>query len=149
MLTRLLHYSNSELGQTIWKSSGLANIVGTMTDQNGNLELEKVVNSFENPSLRRRWVRSLTNFVAEWISHISDPATRQRYLATAQYVGNGFLKSQGYPKSVMFDSVKPAESLSRSVQNQIFLLLVSFWDTKANIKLLHPSGLPMRLRNDT
>ncbi|XP_012265259.2 uncharacterized protein LOC105691392 isoform X2 [Athalia rosae] len=109
------HFRNSELGQTLWKNSGLANIVGSMMDKDGNLEYEKIFNSFENPVLRRRWVRSLTNFVSEWISHISDPTTRQRYLTTAQYVGNGFLKSQGYPKSVMFDPVKPAESLSRIV----------------------------------
>lgn len=109
------HFSNSELGQTIWKNSGLANIVGTMVDEDGNMDFEKILNSFENPNLRRRWVKSLTNYVAEWISHISDPATRQRYLATAQYVGNGFLKSQGFPKSAMFDPAKPAESISRIV----------------------------------
>ncbi|XP_046610947.1 uncharacterized protein LOC124300677 isoform X1 [Neodiprion virginianus] len=107
------HFSNSELGQTLWKNSGLANIVGTMTNQDGSLQYEKIFQSFENPSLRRRWVRSLTNYVADWISHVSDPATRQRYLTTVQYVGNGFLKSQGYPKSAMFDPAKPAESLSR------------------------------------
>lgn len=84
-----------------------------MIDENGNLEYEKIFESFENPNLRRRWVRSLTNFIAEWISHISDPVIRQRYLTTAQFVGNGFLKSQGYPKTAMFDPSKPAESLSK------------------------------------
>ena len=106
-------FSNSELGQTLWKNSGLAKIVGTMTDQQGHIKYEQILDSFENPILRRRWIKSLTNFVADWIAHISDPATQQRYMNTVQFVGNSFLKSQGYPKSVMFDATKPAESLSR------------------------------------
>ncbi|XP_015585363.1 uncharacterized protein LOC107263061 [Cephus cinctus] len=107
------HFSNSELGQTLWKNSGLANIVGLMTDKEGNIQYAKILNSFENPALRRRWVKSLTNFISEWISHVSDPATQQRYLATGQFMVNSFLKSQGFPKSVMFDPSKPADSLSR------------------------------------
>lgn len=102
------------MGQTLWKNSGLANIVGQMTDSRGHLQYERILDSFENPQLRRRWVRSFTNFVAESISHVADPVTQQRYLGTIQFVGNTFLKSQGYPKSVMFEPSRPAESLSRS-----------------------------------
>ncbi|XP_011869454.1 PREDICTED: uncharacterized protein LOC105562899, partial [Vollenhovia emeryi] len=58
-------------------------------------------------------IRSLTNFVAEWISHVSDPMNQQRYLTTAQFVGNSFLKSQGFPKTMMFDATKPTESITR------------------------------------
>ncbi|XP_014207126.1 uncharacterized protein LOC106638481 [Copidosoma floridanum] len=107
------HFRNSELGQTLWKNSGLANIVGTMTDEVGRIQWEKIMESFENPGLRRRWIKSLTNFVAEWMSHVSDPSTQQRYLATAQFIGNSFLKSQGFPKTVMFEPSRPTESLSR------------------------------------
>lgn len=84
-----------------------------MSDERGNIMYEKILDSFENPSLRRRWIRSLTNFVAEWISHVSDPIIQQRYLTTAQFVGNSFLKSQGFPKTAMFDATRPADSLSR------------------------------------
>lgn len=107
------HFSNSELGQTLWKNSGLSNIVAQMSDENGNLQFEKILDSFENPTLRRRWIKSLTNYVAEWIAHVSDPTTRQRYLTTVQFVGNSFLKSQGYPKTVMFDANKPSDSITR------------------------------------
>ncbi|KAK2588072.1 hypothetical protein KPH14_004137 [Odynerus spinipes] len=107
------HFSNSELGQALWKKSGLSNIVGQMSDERGNLQYEKILDSFENPTLRRRWIKSLTNYVAEWIAHISDPTTRQRYLTTVQFIGNSFLKSQGYPKMVMFDANKPTESITR------------------------------------
>ncbi|XP_035739648.1 uncharacterized protein LOC118449319 isoform X1 [Vespa mandarinia] len=107
------HFSNSELGHAIWKKSGLSAFVAQMSDENGNIEYEKILGSFENPSLRRRWIKLSTNFVAEWIAHVSDPSTRQRYMTTIQFVGNSFLKSQGYPRSVMFDANKPAESISR------------------------------------
>lgn len=120
----VLCHRNSELGQTLWKNSGLAHIVGSMSDGSGRIQWEKIMESFENPSLRRRWISSLTNFVAEWMSHVSDPATQQRYLATAQFVGNSFLKSQGYPKSVMFDPTKPTESLARFV---MFLVELCRW----------------------
>ncbi|OAD56523.1 hypothetical protein WN48_03210 [Eufriesea mexicana] len=109
------HFSNSELGQTLWKKSGLAQFVGQMSDPEGRIQYEKLLDSFEIPRLRHRWIRSLTNYIGEWISHISDPQIQQRYLSTVQFVGNGFLKSQGFPKSAMFDSTRPVESLSRLV----------------------------------
>jgi len=42
-----------------------------------------------------------------------------RYLATMQFVGNGFLKAQGYHKGQLFDPVRPAESLTHLV-NAVF-----------------------------
>lgn len=33
-------------------------------------------------------------------------------MATAQFIGNNFLKAQGYPKATHFDPARPAESLS-------------------------------------
>ncbi|XP_025987324.2 uncharacterized protein LOC105206635 isoform X2 [Solenopsis invicta] len=107
------HFSNSELARALWKTSGLSTVIAQMMDKKGNILWEKILDSFEHPSIRRRWIKSLTNFLAEWMSHISDPANQQRYLTTAQFVGNSFLKSQGFPKSMMFDATKPAESLSR------------------------------------
>ncbi|EZA52559.1 hypothetical protein DMN91_002341 [Ooceraea biroi] len=107
------HFSNSELGQTLWKNSGLSKVIAHMSDEHGNIQWEKILGSFENPTLRRRWINSLTTFVAEWIAHVSDPMNQQRYLTTAQYVGNSFLKSQGFPKTMMFDATRPTESLTR------------------------------------
>ncbi|XP_034179198.2 uncharacterized protein LOC117603807 [Osmia lignaria lignaria] len=109
------HFSNSELGQTLWKKSGLARFVGQISNSEGRIQYEKLLDNIENPSVRRRWIRSLTNYIGEWISHISDPQIQQRYLNTVQFVGNSFLKSQGFPKSAMFDSMRPVESLSRLV----------------------------------
>ncbi|EFN89546.1 hypothetical protein EAI_00724 [Harpegnathos saltator] len=107
------HFSNSELGRMLWKNSGLSKLIAQMSDEEGNIQYEKLMNSFENPMVRRRWIRSFTNFIAEWVSHVSDPLNQQRYLSTAQFIGNSFLKSQGFPKSVMFDAQRPTESLTR------------------------------------
>ncbi|XP_034952300.1 uncharacterized protein [Chelonus insularis] len=109
------HFRNSELGQALWKNSGLAHIVGSMIDGDGRIKYEQLLESFENPSIRRRWIKSLTNFVAEWFSHVSDPNVQTRYLTTVQLIGNGFLKSQGFPKTALFDPLKPTESLTRLV----------------------------------
>lgn len=109
------HFSNSELGKILWKNSGLSQIIAQMSDENSNILWEKVLNSFENPAVRRKWINSLTTFVADWISHVSDPKNQVRYLAAAQYIGNSFLRSQGFPKTMMFDTSRPTESLTKVV----------------------------------
>lgn len=109
------HLRNSEFGRTLWENSGLAYIVNSMKEPDGHIKYELILESFENPSARRRWIKSLTTFVANWISHISDPAIQQRYLTTAQFVGNSFLNSQGFPQTTFFDASQPAESLTRII----------------------------------
>lgn len=113
------HFKSSELGRTLWHNSGLEATVQIFTDEDGHFEMERIFGSLENASFRRRWVKSLTSFVAEWIAHVSDPATQTRYLATIQFVGNGFLKAQGYHKAQLFDPARPAESLSH-LANAVF-----------------------------
>ncbi|XP_029172296.1 uncharacterized protein LOC114941467 [Nylanderia fulva] len=107
------HFSNSEIGQILWKNSGLSKMIAQVMGGNGDFLWEKILNSFENPAIRRRWINSLTTFVADWISHVSDPKNQSRYLAAAQYIGNSFLRSQGFPKTMMFDTARPTESLTK------------------------------------
>jgi len=106
------HFKNSELGTTLWRNSGLGSIMQLFVDRNGYFQVDKIFESMENAPFRRRWVRSLTSFVAEWIKHVSDPNTQSRYLSTTQFIMNGFLKSQGYSKAAQFDPARPSESLS-------------------------------------
>ncbi|PSN58281.1 hypothetical protein C0J52_00110 [Blattella germanica] len=113
------HFKSSELGQTLWHNSGLEATMQLFTDKDGHFEMERIFGSLENASFRKRWLKSLTSFVADWIAHISDPATQTRYLATIQFVGNGFLKAQGYHKAALFDPARPSESLSHMI-NAIF-----------------------------
>ena len=72
------HFKSSELGQTVWHNSGLEATVQLFTDKDGHFEMERIFGSLENATFRRRWIKSLTSFVAEWIAHISDPATQTR-----------------------------------------------------------------------
>lgn len=106
------HFASSELGRTLWANSGLAATLRLFQDEHGNFQLERIFMSMENNQFRRRWVRALSAFVADWVKHVADPATQKRYLTTAQFVGNGFLKAQGYSKAVLFDPARPSESLS-------------------------------------
>ncbi|XP_054290436.1 uncharacterized protein LOC129005549 [Macrosteles quadrilineatus] len=106
------HFKESELGRTLWTNSGLEAIFKLFTDTDGHFQMDRIFESMENHSFRRRWIRSLTSFVAEWVKHVADPATQSRYLATIQFMGNGFLKAQGYSKAVLFDPARPTESLS-------------------------------------
>lgn len=72
------HFKDSELGKTLWTNSGLEAIVKLFTDRDGNFQVDRIFESMENASFRRRWIRSLTSFVAEWLKHVSDPATQAR-----------------------------------------------------------------------
>ena len=72
------HFKSSELGQTLWHNSGLEATAQIFTDKDGHFEMERIFLSLENASFRRRWIKALTGFVAEWIAHISDPATQAR-----------------------------------------------------------------------
>lgn len=107
------HFSESELGRTLWRHSGLEALLQLFTDpQTGRFQTERIFASLENASFRRRWIKSLSSFVAEWAKRVADPTTQRRYLATALFVGNNFLNAQGYPKATHFDPARPAESLS-------------------------------------
>ncbi|GLH09599.1 Uncharacterized protein GBIM_14665 [Gryllus bimaculatus] len=114
-----LHFTHSEFGQTLWKSSGLEATSKLFTDQDGKFDMERIYRSLENASFRKRWIKNLSAFVADWVAHVSDPSTQARFFSTAQFMGNSFLKAQGYPKAALFDPAKPAESLSRMV-NSVF-----------------------------
>jgi hypothetical protein len=72
------HFKSSELGKTLWHNSGLEATVQLFTDKDGHFEMERIFGSLENATFRRRWIKSLTSFVAEWLAHISDPATQTR-----------------------------------------------------------------------
>nr|CAD7592942.1 unnamed protein product [Timema genevievae] len=113
------HFRRSELGQTLWKSSGMEATLQLFTDKEGNFQVTRIFSSLENHSFRRRWIKSLTSFVAEGVAHVSDPNTQTRYISTAQFMANNFLKAQGYHKGALFDPIRPAESLSH-LTNAVF-----------------------------
>ncbi|KAJ8878329.1 hypothetical protein PR048_018906 [Dryococelus australis] len=106
------HFRGSELGRTLWRSSGLEATLQLFTDEHGNFQAEKIFSSLENHSFRRRWIKGLTSFVASWAAYVAQPDTQARYLGTFQMMANSFLKAQGYHKGALFDPARPADSLS-------------------------------------
>jgi len=72
------HFKKSEFGETIWKKSGLEAIFQLFIDQDGYFQVDRIFESMENNSFRRKWIKSLSSFVGEWVKHISDPTTQAR-----------------------------------------------------------------------
>nr|XP_018909718.1 PREDICTED: uncharacterized protein LOC109038907 [Bemisia tabaci] len=106
------HFKSSELGEALWSSSHLGSLLRTFVDKDGYFQIDRIFDSMEDHTFRRRWISSLTSFAAEWIKHLAHPATMRRYMNTAQFIGNSFLQSQGYSKAALFDPNRPAASLS-------------------------------------
>jgi len=73
------HFSQSQLGKTLWANSGLDTLAQLFTDPvTGKLQPERVFASLENPSFRRRWIRSLSVYVAQWAKYIADTNLQAR-----------------------------------------------------------------------
>ncbi|XP_065213849.1 uncharacterized protein LOC135840997 [Planococcus citri] len=104
------YFKQSELGEAVWKNSGLEDIFQLFVDEDGYFQVDRLFESMENASFRRKWIKSLSSFVGEWIRHLSDPNTQARYLANIKFLGNSLLKAQGFSDSVLFDPAKPTDS---------------------------------------
>lgn len=73
------HFSESELGRTLSENSGLNALLRLFTDpETGRFQTDRIFASLENAQFRRRWIRSLSSFVAEWVKRVADPATQAR-----------------------------------------------------------------------
>ncbi|XP_055376528.1 ras guanine nucleotide exchange factor L [Condylostylus longicornis] len=112
------HFSNSELANALWQKSGIHTIFKGFTGRDGRLDYNKLFESLNNQSFRRRWIKAATLYLADWANYIAEPEVYQRYFQTAQIMLNGFLKSQGYPKTTYFDPNRPSETIT-SLLNHI------------------------------
>lgn len=72
------HFKTSEFGETVWKKSGLEGIFQLFVDKDGYFQVDRIFESMENISFRRKWIKSLSSFVGEWVKHVSDPTTQAR-----------------------------------------------------------------------
>ncbi|KAF2892609.1 hypothetical protein ILUMI_13567 [Ignelater luminosus] len=106
------HFMNSELGKSLMKSIGTEKFIKVFTDANGKFNFSKFLQLLENHSFRKHWIEMVTRRIAVMVSYFADPKIQKRFLTTVQYFINSFLKSQGFPKSSMFDPAKPTETLS-------------------------------------
>lgn len=113
-------FSNSEMGKGVWEESGLRETVDMFTDLRGRLKLTEALKSLENPQFRRRWLRSLVAFVANWIKHVSNPDTHKRYMVSMALNINSFLKSMGYKDKDLFHLGRPFDESLSHVINTVF-----------------------------
>ncbi|XP_023299129.2 uncharacterized protein LOC111681525 [Lucilia cuprina] len=106
------HFSNSELADALYEKSGVNKIMKGFKGRDGKLDYDKLFESLNNQSFRRRWIKSATLYLADWASYLANPEVYLKYFQTAQLMFNGFLKSQGYPKTTFFDPSRPSETIS-------------------------------------
>ncbi|XP_036322905.1 uncharacterized protein LOC118736888 isoform X2 [Rhagoletis pomonella] len=106
------HFSNSELADALYEKSGVNKILKGFKGRDGKLDYDKLFDSLNNQSFRRRWIKSATLYLADWASYLANPEVYLKYFQTAQLMFNGFLKSQGYPKSTFFDPSRASETIS-------------------------------------
>ncbi|XP_062122644.1 uncharacterized protein LOC133836271 [Drosophila sulfurigaster albostrigata] len=106
------HFSNSELADALYEKSGVNKIMKGFKGRDGKLDYDKLFESLNNQSFRRRWIKSATLYLADWASYLANPENYLRYFQTAQIMFNGLLKSQGYPKQTYFDPTRPSETIS-------------------------------------
>ncbi|XP_054735308.1 uncharacterized protein LOC129242592 isoform X2 [Anastrepha obliqua] len=106
------HFSNSELADALYEKSGVNKILKGFKGRDGKLDYDKLFDSLNNQSFRRRWIKSATLYLADWASYLANPEVYLKYFQTAQLMFNGFLKSQGYPKTTYFDPSRASETIS-------------------------------------
>lgn len=106
------HFSNSELADALYEKSGVNKIMKGFKGRDGKLDYDKLFESLNNQSFRRRWILNATLYLADWASYLANPDVYLKYFQTAQLMFNGFLKSQGYPKTTFFDPSRASETIS-------------------------------------
>jgi len=87
---------SSEVVSELLESSGLQGLLDTFQSPQGPILLDNALRSLENPSFRKKWLRSMVSFVAEYVKHITNPETQKRYMVNAALAVNSILKSIGY-----------------------------------------------------
>ncbi|XP_053673954.1 uncharacterized protein LOC128724210 [Anopheles nili] len=110
-------FTQSELAEALWTKMGLHTVFKGFVGRAGKLDYDKLFQSLQNQSFRRRWIKAATIYLAEWVNYIANPEVYQRYVATGQLMANGFLQSQGYPKQTLLDINRPSETISSLIDH--------------------------------
>nr|XP_040225195.2 uncharacterized protein LOC120950877 [Anopheles coluzzii] len=110
-------FTQSELAEALWMKLGLHTVFKGFVGRDGKLDYDKLFQSLQNQSFRRRWIKAATIYLAEWVNYIANPEVYQRYVATGQMMANGFLQSQGYPKQTFLDINRPSETISNLIDH--------------------------------
>ena len=72
------YFINSDFGKNIWENSGLSHLLKSFQDGTGQINGKKVIESLENNSFRRKWIKSTSKFIAQWLKHFTNPDIQRR-----------------------------------------------------------------------
>lgn len=73
------HFSNSELSDALYKKLGLDVVFKGFVGRDGKLDYDKLFESLQNQSFRRRWIQKAIMYLADWANfYLSNPEVYQR-----------------------------------------------------------------------
>lgn len=73
------HFTSSELSDAIYKKLGLNNVFKGFVGRDGKLDYDKLFESLQNQSFRRRWIQKALMYLADWANYyLSNPEVFQR-----------------------------------------------------------------------
>lgn len=73
------HFSQSDLSHAIYKKIGLDNVFKGFVGRDGKVDYDKLFESLQNQSFRKRWIQKAIVYLAEWANYLSQPEVYQRY----------------------------------------------------------------------
>lgn len=71
-------FQNSELAQALFARMGLDKVFKGFVGRDGKMDYEKLFDTLENQSFRRRWIRNAIIYLADWANYLSNPEVYQR-----------------------------------------------------------------------
>lgn len=72
------HFANSELSDAIYKKIGLDNVFKGFVGRDGKVDYDKLFESLQNQSFRKRWIQKAVVYLAEWANYLSQPEVYRR-----------------------------------------------------------------------
>lgn len=73
------HFTSSELSDAIYKKLGLDNVFKGFVGRDGKLDYDKLFESLQNQSFRRRWISKAVMYLADWANYyLSNPEVFQK-----------------------------------------------------------------------
>lgn len=72
------HFSNSELSHAIYKKIGLDNVFKGFVGRDGKVDYDKLFETLQNQSYRKRWIQKAIVYLAEWTNYLSQPEVYRR-----------------------------------------------------------------------
>lgn len=72
------HFANSELSDAIYKKIGLDNVFKGFVGRDGKVDYDKLFETLQNQSYRKRWIQKAIVYLAEWANYLSNPEVYRR-----------------------------------------------------------------------